>query len=291
MSIIVKTKNKKKGFEKLFIVKYFIMSHMSIWKPSDAEKENILNQHQTLYDGYAALNKAQSNMTPLTVQDFAKDKGGMVMNNNGKVMTYTNVGIHESVEESMCEQCGGAMNEGECSECGYVNEQMYGQRLDVSQDLDPKAGFDYIQGSSNDVDTYEGMHKKLYKEQYDQESSAYNFDTDGPEEFKSKSDFDTINQEYELQQDELDYESQHDTDSDAREMIARMVKMMNREYDGQEKMGGEDSAYHFVSDGPGAGESYGDTDDLGMYEEEALDESAVENHNVIMEMFKRMSKF
>jgi hypothetical protein len=41
---------------------------MSIWNPSDSEKENILKQHQTQYDGYATLNKTQSNMSPLTVQ-------------------------------------------------------------------------------------------------------------------------------------------------------------------------------------------------------------------------------
>ena len=170
------------------------MSYMSIWNPSDSEKENILKQHQTPYDGYATLNKTNTNQTPLTVQDFAKDKVGMTVGNNGKVQGFSNVGI---------------------------NEQMYGQKLDVTQDLDPKAGFDYVQGSSNDIDTFEGMHKKLYKEdeieeQYDEMESAYNFGTDGPEEFNSKTDFDTINQEYEDQQNVLDYESQHDSDSEAR---------------------------------------------------------------------------
>jgi hypothetical protein len=163
--------------------------------------------------------------------------------------------------------------------------------------LDPKAGFDYVQGSSNDIDTFEGMHKKLYKEddmeeQYDEMESAYNFGTGGPEEFNSKTDFDTINQEYQDQQDVLDYESQHDTDSEARDMVARMNKMMNKEYDGQEMMGGEDKAYNFVSDGPEAGDSYGDTADGDIYEEdEMLDESTVEQKEVILEMFKRMSKF
>ena len=32
------------------------------------------------------------------------------------------------------------------------------------EDLNPSAGFDYIEGSSNDVDTFEKMHKNLYKE-------------------------------------------------------------------------------------------------------------------------------
>ena len=157
------------------------MSYMTIWNPSDSEKENILKQHQTQYDGYATLNTT-NNLTPLTVQDFAKDKLGMTVGNNGKVQGFSNMGI---------------------------NEQMYGQKLDVTQDLDPKAGFDYVQGSSNDIDTFEGMHKKLYKEddmeeQYDEMESAYNFGTDGPEEFNSKTDFDTINQEYHDKQDVLD---------------------------------------------------------------------------------------
>ncbi len=239
------------------------MSYMSIWSPSDAEKQNILSQHNTPYDGYATIAGNPSNITPLTVQDFAKDKQGMTVGNNGKVQGFSNVGI---------------------------NEQMYGQELDVEQDLDPKAGFDYVQGSSNDEDTFEGMHKNLYKkkvkEQYDEVDPAYDFDTDGPEEFDAKTDFDTLNQEYQTQQDELDYESQHDTDPEARDMIARMVKMMNREYDGQEKMGGEDEAYHFMSGGPDEGEYYS-----GMEEEEMLDESATQAKSQILEMFQRISKF
>lgn len=245
------------------------MSYMSIWSPSDAEKENILSQHNTPYDGFATLSRNPSNITPLTVQDFAKDKQGMTVGNNGKVQGFSNVGI---------------------------NEQMYGQRLDVEQDLDPKAGFDYVQGDSNDEDTFEGMHKNLYKkdkvkEQYDEEDPAYDFDTDGPEEFNTKTDFDTINQEYEAQQDAFDYESQNDTNPEAREMIARMVKMMNREYDGQEKMGGEDDAYHFMSGGPEEGESYSNTADGEFDEEEILDESAIQEKTHIMEMFKRISRF
>lgn len=274
------------------------MSYMSIWSPSDAEKENILSQHNTPYDGFATLSRNPSNITPLTVQDFAKDKQGMTVGNNGKVQGFSNVGINESIKEekAMCEQCGGTMKENMCEQCGSMNEQMYGQRLDVEQDLDPKAGFDYVQGDSNDEDTFEGMHKNLYKknkvkEQYDEEDPAYDFDTDGPEEFNTKTDFDTINQEYEAQQDALDYESQNDTNPEAREMIARMVKMMNREYDGQEKMGGEDDAYHFMSGGPEEGESYSNTADGEFDEEEMLDESAIQEKTQIMEMFQRISKF
>lgn len=242
------------------------MSYMSIWSPSDAEKENILNQHNKSYDGYATLSQNPSNQIYLTVQDFAKDKTGMTVGNNGRVQGFTNVGI---------------------------NEQMYGQRLDVEQDLDPKAGFDFVQGSSNDVDTFEGMHKKLYREddveeEYDEMESAYSYETDGPEEFNAKSDFDTINQQYQSQQDTLDYESQHDTDPEARDMVSRMVKMMNNNYDGQEKMDGESDSYNFVSDGP---ESYFNTVEEDFDEEEMLDETVTQAHTLIQEMFRRVSKF
>jgi len=94
------------------------------------------------------------------------DQQGMTLNNKGDIKGYINFGINESIneEKGMCSECGGMMYEGECSECGYMNEQMYGQDIDDSEDLDPNAGFDYIEGSSNDVDTFEGMHKNLYKE-------------------------------------------------------------------------------------------------------------------------------
>ena len=42
------------------------MSYMTIWNPSDSEKENILKQHQTQYDGYATLNTT-NNLTHLQV--------------------------------------------------------------------------------------------------------------------------------------------------------------------------------------------------------------------------------
>jgi hypothetical protein len=72
-------------------------------------------------------------------------------------------------EKSMCEQCGGQMDEGICEQCGTDGEMEEGVgKLDDiydEEDFDPTAGFDYIEGPSNDVDTFEKMHKNLYKEQ------------------------------------------------------------------------------------------------------------------------------
>jgi hypothetical protein len=93
----------------------------------------------------------------------------MVVNNKGEVKKYTNMGINEQVEsKDMCEQCGGQMTEGICEQCGTDGEMEEGVgKLDDiydERDLDPTGGFDYIEGPSNDVDTFEKMHKNLYKE-------------------------------------------------------------------------------------------------------------------------------
>jgi hypothetical protein len=82
--------------------------------------------------------------------------------------------------EGICEQCG--PNEEEVDEnwgtvariaapiaANYISSKMdeeTGKLDDIynQEDLNPNSGFDYIEGDSNDVDTFEGMHKNLYKE-------------------------------------------------------------------------------------------------------------------------------
>jgi hypothetical protein len=63
---------------------------------SKSERQNILDQHKSLYDGYVTLQNNPSNLTPLYVQDFANDKVGITVNNQGVVKPYTNMGINES---------------------------------------------------------------------------------------------------------------------------------------------------------------------------------------------------
>jgi hypothetical protein len=167
---------------------------------SATEKSDILNQHKSVYNGYQTMEPQVSNTQPLYVYDDISDKDGFVVNNKGEVKKYTNMGINEQVEtkevcddcgamimDGMCEcnyghmeeseleeghmcECGGEMYEGVCNECGYgAMEEETGHLDDIyhEEDLNPTAGFDYIEGPSNDVDTFEGMHKKLYKEQND----------------------------------------------------------------------------------------------------------------------------
>lgn len=66
------------------------------FKMTNEERENILDQHKHLYDGYVTKYNQESNQTPLYVQDLANDKNGITLNNAGTVKPYTNVGINES---------------------------------------------------------------------------------------------------------------------------------------------------------------------------------------------------
>jgi len=63
---------------------------------TQAEKNDILDKHKTVYDGYVTQYAQGNNQQPLYVQDFANDKEGLVINNKGEVKPYTNMGINES---------------------------------------------------------------------------------------------------------------------------------------------------------------------------------------------------
>ena len=155
---------------------------------SATEKSDILDQHKSLYNGYQTMEPQVSNTQPLYVYDDISDKDGFVVNNKGEVKKYTNMGINEQVEtKEVCDDCGAMIMDGMCEcnyghmeeevtegsemceQCGGTMKEETGHLDDIynQEDLNPTAGFDYIQGSSNDVDTFEGMHKNLYKEQED----------------------------------------------------------------------------------------------------------------------------
>jgi len=192
---------------------------------SAAEKSDILDQHKSVYNGYQTMQPQVSNTQPLYVYDAAGDKEGFVVNNKGEVKKYTNMGINEQVEtkevcddcgamimDGMCTECnyghmeegmgetcecGGTMYEGMCNECGsgYMEEET-GHLDDIydEEDLNPNAGFDYIEGSSNDVDTFEGMHKKLYEDDSDFQDYESSYTEDGMDDPDNEDDgFEDIN--------------------------------------------------------------------------------------------------
>ena len=131
------------------------------------ERENILDQHKNVYDGYVT-NYAKPNEQPLFVQDFANDKNGITVNNKGEVSVYKNMGINEIMElpfdmigdgdddlehgtvgdehEELCSHCGGRgydefTNE-LCSHCGgsfdlYEDDDLF-EEDDTEIDLKKK---------------------------------------------------------------------------------------------------------------------------------------------------------
>lgn len=165
---------------------------------SPSEKQDILNKHKTLYNGFRTMEPKISNEQPLYVQDFAGDKLGMTLNNKGSVKPYTNVGINESLEEEkMCEQCGGSMVEDVCEQCGTRMEGEVGEgvgKLDDiyhEEDLNPSDDFDYVEGGGNSYGTFEKMHHMKegiatsnapvsYGKHYDEIEDPYNFQSHGP---------------------------------------------------------------------------------------------------------------
>ena len=64
---------------------------------TDEERQSIISQHKSLYNGYAVGN-IPSNMTPLSVYDAAQDKIGVNVNNRGEVSQYNNHLVNESKE-------------------------------------------------------------------------------------------------------------------------------------------------------------------------------------------------
>ena len=96
------------------------------------EKNNILDQHKKIYDGYRIVQQTNTQPQPLYVQDFANDKEGFVVNNKGDVKKYTNMGINESQEEF--ETMEMEMEEDDCVECGMK---------ETYEDMDMSDGYAY----------------------------------------------------------------------------------------------------------------------------------------------------
>ena len=65
------------------------------FKMTNEERDNILNQHKTIYDGYVTSYAQQPKEQPLYTQDFANDKEGLTVSNKGVVTAYKNTNINE----------------------------------------------------------------------------------------------------------------------------------------------------------------------------------------------------
>jgi hypothetical protein len=239
------------------------------------EKENILNKHRHVYNGYRTLNPSPvANEQPLYTQDFANDKEGLVVNNKGEVKAYTNMGINEAkkrksyveVEEEMCEQCG------------EMEEDL--DMGDVASSVEP----------------------------------AYQFQSHGPEDvYGTLKDYDSEHPHHDY--DSMEDVERYDPSSDLSDMFGDLSDGMafggepsdtfqhdagdvDREGDeglGQDTENDMDlsmikSPYTFTSDGAEEGDDYSE---FNVEEEvdEDLQESFTKQRNLTLEMFQRMGKF
>ena len=125
------------------------------------EKENILDKHKTLYDGYAVRYGQPSSEQPLYTQDFANDKEGVTINSKGEVSNYSNK-IYMKESKNVCNECGlyeevcecgsGYMGEEECSECGNKQVKGIGDKFDYTEQ---GAGDEYLRvGEGEEDDEY-----------------------------------------------------------------------------------------------------------------------------------------
>ena len=99
------------------------------FKITDEEKTNILNKHKELYNGYLSV-QPKVNPTRLSTYDDISDKKGF---------TLTNSDLIKEGRETMCSECGGTMSEGECMECGAMNENW------DTDDIDTETNMDFIE--------------------------------------------------------------------------------------------------------------------------------------------------
>ena len=224
---------------------------------SATEKSDILNQHKSVYNGYQTMQPEVSNTQPLYVYDDISDKDGFVVNNKGEVKKYTNMGINEQVEleeGNMCEQCGGTMKEDVCEQCGssYMEEET-GHLDDIydEEDLNPTAGFDYIEGPSNDVDTFEGMHKNLYKEQDDFMDYESSYTEDGMDDPDNEDDgYEDMNAS-EVTDGELDEINIEDLIKGKRYKYNHPIHSSEFEFDSERKYPEGEDMYGFKNDKTG----------------------------------------
>jgi len=169
---------------------------------SDEERQNIISQHKSFYNGYAVGN-VPSNMTPLTVYDAAQDKGGVNVNNRGEVSQYANHQINEAkVEKDLVdeieaddmdvsdvqsaydfdskgpEQFDHSYSDDSYDLDLYAIMQMFGDSDDMGDEIDMDRYNDEIDmdryNDENDMDKEFDGHEMMRGER-----RAYNFDSDG----------------------------------------------------------------------------------------------------------------
>ncbi len=159
------------------------------FKMNKQERENILDQHKHVYDGYVTKYNQQSNQYPLYVQDLANDKNGITVNNKGLVKTYTNVGINEGLLDMIAD---GPMD----LENGTIDIDSVSQTNSINKKM-----LDQYYPSPNEEEEEFVTYGKISDEEDIPNTSLQNldrfeYDIDELEDYSASKDYDNTDEEY-----------------------------------------------------------------------------------------------
>lgn len=193
---------------------------------SDEEKNSILQNHSAFYNGYATGN-VPSNLQPLRVDNSIKDFDGVTVDNQGNVKTYTNHNVNEAEvkkDEDLGPEDRGEFD-GRKSRVVGVDSDIEKQRKETNE----------MEADDMDIS---------------HEDSAYDFESDGPEQFDSSYSDDSYG-------DDIDAIMKMFGGDMSPASVDDVNDRMNSDLDGKEKYSNEKSAFDFVSDG-GNADVYGE---------------------------------
>ena len=126
------------------------------FKMTNEEKDNILDQHKTIYDGYVTSYAQPEKEQRLYTQDFANDKQGLTVNNKGVVTAYKNMGINEMKHDG---KSTGLFSSEEPKEQGHISG---GSIYEPEETFESE--FEVVTDFSNDDDNFMvsvGAHKDM----------------------------------------------------------------------------------------------------------------------------------
>jgi len=154
---------------------------------SDEERNSILQQHSSFYNGYAVGN-VPNEPQPLRVDKGASDPNGITVDNKGNVKTYQNHKINESVISEDINEIEADDMDISDEESAYSfksdgPEQFDSSYSDDSYGLDIDSimqmfGGDMSPAEYDDMDDMMNSHMDG-KEKFHDEDEAYEFDSEG----------------------------------------------------------------------------------------------------------------